>query len=171
MEISRLVYKIISLAPMKRIQSLVFLGFLLGVFSVNELVAQYGYGSPYYGGMYGRQRSSIPQAGPTASNKTETPPTAQEIVDGQMPMISEALGLDPFEEAVVRTTLIQSVQQRIELQILQLEPLKMKEEFEKIDKSQDEALKAGLPEDKYKAFIELQDNGFNPKKKKKRKRD
>ena len=156
---------------MKRIQSLVLIGFLMGVFSINELVAQYGYGSPYYGGMYGRQRSSIPQAGPTASSKNETPPTAQEIVDGQMPKISEALGLDPFEEAVVRTTLVQSVQQRIELQILQLEPLKMKEEFEKIDKSQNETLKAGLPEDKYEAFIELQENGFNPKKRKKRKRD
>lgn len=156
---------------MKRIRNLVLLGFLMGAFGINELVAQYGYGSPYYGGMYGRQRSSIPQAGPTASSKNETPPTAQEIVDGQMPKISEALGLDPFEQAVVRTTLIQSVQQRIELQILQLEPLKMKEEFEKIDKSQNETLKAGLPEDKYEAFIELQENGFNPKKRKKRKRD
>lgn len=156
---------------MKRVRPLLFIVLFLGVFSMGELVAQYGYGSPYYRGMYGRQRSSIPQAGPTSPSKDATPPTAEEIVDTQMPTITEALGLDPFEVAVVRSTLVQSVQQRIELQILKLEPLKMKEEFEKIDKSQNETLKAGLPQDKYEAFIELQENGFNPKKKKRRKRD
>ena len=87
-----------------------------------------------------------------------------------MPSITEALGLDPFEQAVVRTSLVQSVQQRIELQILQLEPLKMKEEVDKIEKRQNEELKAGLPEDKYNAFLELQENRFKPKKKKKRKK-
>ena len=121
--------------------------------------------------MYGRQRSSIPQAGPSSSEKKETPPTAAEIVDAQMPTITETLGLDPFEEAVVRTTLTQSVQQKIELQILKLEPIKMREEFEKIDKSQNETLKAGLPPEKYEAFVELQENSFNPKKKKRKKRN
>lgn len=154
---------------MKRIQTLVFLTFLMGMLSINDLVAQYGYGSPY-GNRYGRQRSMVPQAGPTESKKDETPPTAEEIVDGQMPSITEALGLDPFEQAVVRTSLVQSVQQRIELQILQLEPLKMKEEVDKIEKRQNEELKAGLPEDKYNAFLELQENRFKPKKKKKRKK-
>ncbi len=154
---------------MKRIQTLVFLTFLMGMLSINDLVAQYGYGSPY-GNRYGRQRSMVPQAGPTESKKDETPPTAEEIVDEQMPSITEALGLDPFEQAVVRTSLVQSVQQRIELQILQLEPLKMKEEVDKIEKRQNEELKAGLPEDKYNAFLELQENRFKPKKKKKRKK-
>lgn len=154
---------------MKRIQTLVFLTFLTGMLSINDLVAQYGYGSPY-GNRYGRQRSMVPQAGPTESKKDETPPTAEEIVDEQMPSITEALGLDPFEQAVVRTSLVQSVQQRIELQILQLEPLKMKEEVDKIEKRQNEELKAGLPEDKYNAFLELQENRFKPKKKKKRKK-
>lgn len=154
---------------MKRIQTLVFLTFLTGILSINDLVAQYGYGSPY-GNRYGRQRSMVPQAGPTESKKDETPPTAEEIVDEQMPSITEALGLDPFEQAVVRTSLVQSVQQRIELQILQLEPLKMKEEVDKIEKRQNEELKAGLPEDKYNAFLELQENRFKPKKKKKRKK-
>jgi hypothetical protein len=144
---------------------------LSGIFSMNELVAQYGYGSPYNRGMYGRQRSSVPQAGPSSSEKKETPPTAEEIVDFQMPTIKGTLDLDPFEEAVVRTTLVQSVQQKIELQILKLEPLKMKEEFEKIDKNQNETLKAGLPPEKYEAFIKLQENGFNPKKLKKKKRN
>jgi len=155
---------------MKKVKCLVFLCLLSGMFPMNELLAQYGYGSPYYGGMYGRQRSSIPQAGPSSPEK-ETPPTASEIVDAQMPTITETLGLDPFEEAVVRTTLTQSVQQKIELQILKLEPLKMREEFEKIDKNQNETLKAGLPPDKYEAFVELQENSFNPKKKKRKKRN
>jgi len=87
-----------------------------------------------------------------------------------MPSITEALGLDPFEEAIVRTTLVQSVQQRIELQILELEPLKMKEEVEKIQRRQDAELKAGLPEDKYEAFVELQENRFRAKKKKDKKK-
>ncbi|WP_108424639.1 hypothetical protein [Flagellimonas amoyensis] len=156
---------------MKRIQTLFFLAFLLGLFSINDLVAQYGYGSPYgYGSRYGRQRNMVPQAGPTESKKDETPPTADEIVDDQMPSITEALGLDPFEQAVVRTSLVQSVQQRIELQILQLEPLQMKEEIEKIERRQNEELKAGLPEDKYNAFLELQENRFNTKKVKKKKK-
>ena len=154
---------------MKRTQTLLFLALLMGILSINEVVAQYGYGSPY-GSRYGRQRSMVPQAGPTESKKDETPPTAEEIVDEQMPSITEALGLDPFEQAVVRTSLVQSVQQRIELQILQLEPLKMKEEVEKIEKRQNEELKAGLPEDKYNAFLDLQENRFNAKKVKKKKK-
>ena len=156
---------------MKRIQTIFFLAFLLGLLSMNDLVAQYGYGSPYgYGSRYGRQRNMVPQAGPTESKKDETPPTADEIVDDQMPSITEALGLDPFEQAVERTSLVQSVQQRIELQILQLEPLQMKEEIEKIERRQNEELKAGLPEDKYNAFLELQENRFNTKKVKKKKK-
>ncbi|MFC4220407.1 hypothetical protein [Flagellimonas marina] len=151
---------------MKSLQTLVFLTFLTTMLSIGDLAAQYGYESPY-GNRYGRRQSTIPRAQETP--KEVEPPTAEEVVDQQMPSISEALGLNPFEEAVVRTTLLQSVQQRIELQILQLEPLKMKEEYEKVLKKQNDELKAGLPEDKYNAFIELQENSFKPKKKKKKK--
>jgi hypothetical protein len=120
-------------------------------------------------GRFGRQgRSAIPQA--------QTPPkepeakTADQIVDEQMPNISENLELDPFEEAVVRSTLVKYVQKRMELQILKLEPEKMREEYEKLAKLQDEEIKAGLPEDKYKAYMELQKNRFKTKKKKKKKK-
>jgi len=157
---------------MKNTQTLFYITLLIGVLAFNDLSAQYGYGSPYGNrGMYGRGRSYVPQAGVLESQKEETPLTAEEIVDEQMPSIAEALELDPFEEAVVRTSLVQSVQQRIELQILELEPLKMKEEVEKIKRRQDAELKAGLPEDKYEAFMELQENRFKAKKKKKRKRN
>lgn len=157
---------------MKSKQTLFFVVLFIGILTINDISAQYGYGSPYGNnrGMYGRGRSYIPQAGPVGNQKDETPPTAEEIVDGQMPTITEAIDLDPFEEAVVRTTLIQSVQQRIELQILGLEPLKMKEEIEKIKQRQDAELKAGLPEDKYEAFMELQENQFKAKKKKGKKK-
>lgn len=148
---------------MKKIQTTILLTLALGTFSVSDLMAQYGYGYPY-----GRRQSTLPQVQQTP--KKEEPPTAEEIVDGQMPSITEALGLNPFEEAVVRTTLLQSVQQRIELDILGLEPLKMQEEIEKIRKRQDEEIKLGLPEDKYNAYLELQENKFKSKKKKKKKK-
>ncbi|MFD2587177.1 hypothetical protein ACFSQJ_09565 [Croceitalea marina] len=147
---------------MKALLQLAFLFFLLSTYTVE---AQYGYGN-----RYGRQggRSAIPQA--------QTPPkepeakTADEVVDEQMPKISESLELDPFEEAVVRTTLIKYVQKRMELQILKLEPKKMKEEYEKLAKLQDEEIKAGLPEEKYNAYLNLQKNQFKAKKKKKKKK-
>lgn len=152
---------------MKKVHTLSILTLLIGLLFTSETFAQYGYGSPY-GNRYGRRQSTLPQVHDTP--KKEDPPTAEEIVDGQMPSITEALGLNPFEEAVVRTTLLQSVQQRIELQILGLEPLKAKEEYEKIEKRQNEELKSGLPEDKYTAFMELQENSFKSKKKKKKKK-
>jgi hypothetical protein len=118
---------------------------------------------------FGRQgRTAIPQA--------QTPPkepeakTASQIVDEQMPNISETLELDPFEEAVVRSTLVKYVQKRLELQILKLEPEKTREEYKKIAKLQDEEIKAGLPEDKFKAYLELQKNRFKTKRKKKKKK-
>lgn len=158
---------------MKKTQTIFLTALFLSLLGINDLVAQYGYGSPYgsgygYGRGYGRQRSIVPQ-GPQETKK-EDPLTAEEIVDLQMPKITEELGLDPFEQAVVRTTLEKSVQQSIELQILELEPQKMREEVEKIKERQDAELKAGLPEEKYLAYLELQKNKFKAKKKKKEKK-
>ncbi|NAY91126.1 hypothetical protein GTQ34_04265 [Muricauda sp. JGD-17] len=151
-----------------KIKTLVFLSCLIGLISAHDLVAQFGYGNPMgRRAGFGRQQSIIPQSQSTPEETT--PPTADELVDQQMPIITEALELDPFEEAVVRTTLVKSVQQRIELEILALDPLKMKEEVEKIKKRQDEEIKAGLPPDKFDAYLELQENKFKAKKKKKKK--
>jgi hypothetical protein len=58
----------------------------------------------------------------------------------------------------------------LELQILKLEPEKTREEYKKIAKLQDEEIKAGLPEDKFKAYLELQKNRFKTKRKKKKKK-
>ncbi|MFK5974154.1 MAG: hypothetical protein QM485_12855 [Flavobacteriaceae bacterium] len=151
--------------------------------AVGEVQAQYGYGRGYgygsrggYGGRggYGRQRSSIPRFENTP--KAPEPKTAEQIVDGEMPSIVEALELNEFETAILSSTLKKYVQQRIEMQILKLPPEKMREGMEKITEEQDKELKAGLPLEKYEAFIELQKNGVKKtqkekkKKKKKRKR-
>ena len=157
---------------------LLMLFFLLS--AGTEIYAQYGYGSGGYGygrgGYgYGRQRSAIPQANETP--KKEEPKTAEELVDDEMPSIAEALELNDFEVAVLSSVLKKYVQERIEAQILKLPPEKMREVYEKITERQDEELKAGLPLEKYEAFVELQKNGVaktiknNKKKKKKRKKD
>ena len=126
--------------------------------------AQYGNNN-----RFGRQqRSAIPQA--QTPPEEPKPKTADELVDEQMPRITQEIGLDPFEEAVVRSTLVKYVTKRLELQILKLEPKKMKEEYEKLADSQTEELKAGLPEDKYQAYVELEQRRFKGKKKKKKKK-
>ncbi len=162
----------------KRRSSKYLMLFLL-LFTGTEFYAQYGYGGGGYGygrgGYgYGRQRSAIPQAQETP--KKEEPKTAEELVDGEMPSITKALELNEFETAVLSSVLKKYVQERIEAQILKLPPEKMREVYENITKRQDEELKAGLPLEKYEAFVELQKNGVaktlkNKKKKKKRKKN
>lgn len=128
----------------------------------------YGYGGGGYGGGgYGRQRSAIPQVQETP--KEPEPKTAEQIVDEEMPGITEALELNPFEEAVLSSTLKKYLQKRIEMQILELSPEQMREGMEKITKSQDEELKAGLPLEKYDAFVEMQKKGIQKTKKEKKK--
>jgi len=145
----------------------------------SESFAQFGRGQQGFGGRgaygYGRQRSTIPQA--QEAPKKEEPKTAAQIVDETMPSITEAIGLNEFETAVLSSVLKKYVQERIEAQILKLPPEKMKEVYEKITERQDEELRAGLPLEKYEAFVELQKNGVaktiknNKKKKKKRKKE
>jgi hypothetical protein len=155
-----------------------FLAILLLLFTSSEIFGQYGYGRGGYGygrgGYgYGRQRSAIPQAQETP--KKVEPKTAEELVDGEMPSITEALSLNEFETAILSSVLKKYVQERIEAQILKLPPDKMREVYESITKRQDEELKAGLPLEKYEAFVELQKTGVdktikqNKKKKKKKK--
>jgi len=145
-----------------------------------ELQAQYGYGGGGYGyggggygyggrGAYGRGRSSIPQA--QEPQKEPENLTAEEIVDNEMPSIAEALELNEFETAVLSSVLKKYVQERIEMQILKLTPDKMREKMEKITERQDEELKAGLPMEKYEAFVELQKNGVAKTKKIKKKKE
>ncbi|MEM0931240.1 MAG: hypothetical protein AAF575_09390 [Bacteroidota bacterium] len=148
---------------MKKMLSLSLLFLMIGLTGIESICAQVGYGN-----RYGRQRSTVPQIQDTP--KPPEPMTAEEMVDERMPSISETLELNPFEEAVVRTTLIKYVQKKLELQILELEPQKMREEYEKLGKLQNEEIKAGLPEEKYEAYLELEKNRFKAKRKKKEKK-
>ncbi len=135
---------------------------LLALMGFSELHAQVNRG------MYGRQRSGIPR---TPVEKPEPKPqTAEEIVAEQMPKITEAIGLNDFEQAVVSSILTRYVDQRIQLQLLELSPEKMREGLEKIQTNQQAELKAGLPEEKFNALEEYQKNGYRIKKKKKKKR-
>jgi len=133
--------------------------------AIPVLQAQYG---PTYGAT-GRRQSVVPRT--QEPMKKAEPMTADEIVANEMPKIIEALALNEFEQAVVSSILTKYVQQRIELQILKLEPEKIKEATDLIRIRQDEELKAGLPEDKFKALQELQKNGFNKKKTKRKKKN
>tara|TARA_R110002051_G_C8681199_1_gene491811 strand:- start:433 stop:894 length:462 start_codon:yes stop_codon:yes gene_type:complete len=142
---------------------------LIVLFSTSLIQAQYGYGNGYGNNGYGRRQSNIPQT-QQAPEKAE-PLTAEEIVETQMPAIAEALELNEFEKAVVSTTLIKYMKQRIELQILQLEADKMREAYEKININQDAELKAGLPEEKYEAFQDLKEDGIRKTKRKKKKKN
>ncbi|WP_405381888.1 hypothetical protein [Maribacter sp. LLG6340-A2] len=156
-----------------KFSSLKFLILLSFLFAGSELYAQYGYGSGYgYGSRggygYGRQRSSIPQA--QEAPKEPEPKTAEELVDGEMPRITEALELNEFEQAVLSSVLKKYVQERIEAQILKLPPEKMREVYDNITKRQDEELKAGLPLEKYEAFVALQKDGVAKTLKKKKKK-
>lgn len=126
----------------------------------------------------GRQRSSIPQA--QHNPEPPKPKTSVEIVDDQMPSITEALVLNDFESAVVSSILKKYVQEKIEAQILKLPPEKMNETYMSISERQDEELKMSLPPEKYDAFLELMQDGVTKtikknkkekKKKKKRKKD
>ncbi|MDO6518008.1 hypothetical protein [Zobellia uliginosa] len=141
------------------------------LFTSPELVAQYGYGGGGYGygggGYgYGRQRSAIPQVQETP--KAPEPKTAEQIVNDEMPGIAEALELNEFESAVMSSVLKKYLQKRIEMQILELSPEQMREGMEKITKAQDEELKAGLPIEKYEAFVEMQKKGLQKTQKEKK---
>lgn len=141
------------------------IAFFIVLLAGAEMQAQYGYGyggggygyGRGYGRGFGRSRSAIPQA--QTQPEAPKPKTAAEIVDGEMPSIVEALGLDEFETAILTSVLKKYVQERIEAQILELPPEKMREVYAKITERQDEELKAGLPLEKYEAFVQLQKDG------------
>ncbi|WP_445382311.1 hypothetical protein [Robiginitalea sp. IMCC43444] len=120
-------------------------------------------------GYLGRQRTAIPR-GPEPEPKKPEPKTAEEMVEEEMPKLTEALELNDFEQAVVSSILTKYLKQRIELQILELPADKMRESLEKISINQSKELEEGLPVEKYEAFVDLQENGYNSKKNKKKKK-
>ncbi|MEO0570565.1 MAG: hypothetical protein AAF039_02595 [Bacteroidota bacterium] len=118
---------------------------------------------------FGRGRTAIPQ-GPTAADQEPEKLTAEEYVEKEMPKFIETMSLDPFEQAVVRSILVKSVEKRMQLQILNLEPNQMREEFEKTIKVQDTELEASLPPEKYQIYLEMRENPSKTKRKQKKKK-
>ncbi len=125
------------------------------------------YNSRYNGG-YGRGPSTVPRGPMEPENEPENL-TAEEIVETQMPKITEALDLNDFEQAVVSSILTKYMQERIELKILALPASQTLEKHEQIQKNQEADLKAGLPEDKYNKLLELRKEGYSKMKKKNKK--
>ena len=133
------------------------------LFSLSWVQAQYGNG-------YGRQgqRSRIPQA--QAPQKEQEPLTPEQMVDNEMPKIIKQVQLNEFETAIMRATLLKFLKSRNEIILSNLPQQETQEAINKLFEKQDAELKAGLPQDKYEAFIELRNNGCKKKKKKKRKK-
>ena len=61
------------------------------------------------------------------------------------------------------------LQKRIEMQILELSPEQIRAGMEKITEAQDKELKAGLPLEKYEAFVDMQKKGLQKTQKEKKK--
>ncbi len=144
-----------------------FFSILLVLFAIPFMQAQFGngYGNGYGG--YGRGRSAVPRTEEPV--KKEEPKNAEQIVDAEMPSLIEALELNEFEIAVLKTTLTKYVQEGIELRLLQLTPEKTWEGMESIAQRQKEELKASLPEEKFEKLQAIQKEGYNKVKKKKKK--
>jgi len=124
------------------------------------------YAEAQYGAM-GRRRIA-----PQTQDKPEPaePMTAEELVEAEMPKLLEAIEFSDFEQAILKSILTKYVQQRIEIQILKLEPEKSREAYEQINLKQDEELKASLPADKFEALKEYRENRGKKSKSKKRKK-
>lgn len=150
--------------------SLKFIVTICVLFIGTEFYGQFNRGMNQRGG-FGRQ-SAVPRT--QEPPQKEDPKTADELVDEQMPSITEALELNDFETAVMSSILKKYVQERIELQILKLPPEKMNEAFLKINERQTAELETSLPPEKYEAFVDLQKEGVSKtikKKKKEKKRN
>jgi hypothetical protein len=138
-----------------------FLIFFLGVSTALEAQVNPRYQSMGRGTM--ASQAQIPQ-------EKEQPKTAEELVEAEMPKINEVVEFSDFEQAILRSILTKYVQQRIEVQILNLGPEKTREAYEIIHRNQEEELKASLPEEKYNALKSYFENGGKKPKDKKRKK-
>jgi hypothetical protein len=92
-----------------------------------------------------------------------------------MVKVKEALAIDPFEEAILRSILLEFTKKRIELQILKVDPKTLTESFRKLNDLENERLKSELSLVTYEKLIELKERNFkklkdNSEKKKKKKK-
>ena len=121
------------------------------------------------GNTYGNSFRQMNQM-PTRTEE-QAPLTADDIVELSMNRIKETIELNAFEDAVIRSIMLEATKKRIELQILNLEPNAVKTTLEEIEKQEDFRLNNELPEVIYLQLQALKEEGRSnsPKKKKKKK--
>ena len=156
----------------------IVLALLLVLGSLESVQGQFGmggfggYGYNPYSGM-GRMRSSVPRANVAA--EPDAPLTAEEITELEMVKVKEVLVIDPFEEAILRSIVLEFTKKRIELQILKGDPKTLSESFRKLNDLENERLKTELSLATYKKLLELKERNFkklkdNSEKKRKKKK-
>ncbi len=158
--------------------SKIVLALLLILGSLESVQGQFGmggfggYGYNPYSGM-GRMRSSVPRANVAA--EPDAPLTAEEITELEMVKVKEVLVIDPFEEAILRSIVLEFTKKRIELQILKGDPKTLSESFRKLNDLENERLKTELSLATYEKLLELKERNFkklkdNSEKKRKKKK-
>ena len=156
----------------------IVLALLLVLGSLESVQGQFGmggfggYGYNPYSGM-GRMRSSVPRANVAA--EPDAPLTAEEITELEMVKVKEVLVIDPFEEAILRSIVLEFTKKRIELQILKGDPKTLSESFRKLNDVENERLKTELSLATYEKLLELKERNFkklkdNSEKKRKKKK-
>ena len=156
----------------------IVLALLLVLGSLESVQGQFGmggfggYGYNPYSGM-GRMRSSVPRANVAA--EPDAPLTAEDITELEMVKVKEVLVIDPFEEAILRSIVLEFTKKRIELQILKGDPKTLSESFRKLNDLENERLKTELSLATYEKLLELKERNFkklkdNSEKKRKKKK-
>ena len=120
-------------------------------------------GNPYGNPL--RQMNQMP-----TRTEEQAPLTAEDIVVLSMNRIHETIELNAFEDAVVRSIMLEATKKRIELQILNLDQNAVKTALEEIEKLEDFRLKNELPEVIYLQLQALKEEGRSGSTKKKKKK-
>jgi len=157
-----------------------FLASLLVMLTCFESFGQFGMpmgrggmmGNPY-GNPYGNPMRGMNQF-PSRTQEDE-PLTAEDIVELSINRVKETIEINAFEEAVLRSIMLEATKKRIELQILNLESNAMKTALEEIESIEDARLENELPPALFEHLKALKEEGNsrvkrNKEKKKKRKK-
>lgn len=140
---------------------------LFSILGISELQAQYGnYGRGGYGGGYGRQRSTIPSAGPSQAEPEEVKPS--EIVEERLPEYQAEFNLDAFKMEVLRNILEEYYATLIALQKDKtMDAESMRKSYESEQKNLKARLTGILSKEEVEKLVAMD---FSPKAVKKRKK-
>jgi hypothetical protein len=152
-----------------------FLASLLVMLTCFESFGQYGMpmgrggmmGSPY-GNPYGNPMRGMNQF--PSRTQDDEPLTAEDIVELSINRVKETIEINAFEEAVLRSIMLEATKKRIELQILKLEPNAMKTALEEIESLEDARLENELPPALFEHLKGLKEEGNSKTKRKKEKK-